>query len=79
MGVHFPDADAVVARFKRTLFMQELLKGGVITVTGVMLPSYAHDGVIMRRTLEAIGAALEVVAWAGRTGDYDRHLEIPLL
>ena len=79
MGVHFPDADGAVARFKRTLFMQELLKGGVITVTGVMLPSYAHDAVIMRQTLEVIGAALEVVAWAGRTGDYDRHLEIPLL
>ena len=54
MGVHFPEADGAVARFKRTLFMQELLKGGVITVTGVMLPSYAHDAIIMRQTLEAL-------------------------
>jgi hypothetical protein len=59
--------------------MQELLKEGVITVTGIMLPSYAHDTVVMRQTLEAVGAALEVVAWASRTGDYDRLIEIPLL
>ena len=79
MGVHFEDPDGAATRFKRTLFMQELLKGGVITVTGVMLPSYAHDKVIMRQTLEVIGAALEVVARASRTGDYDRLIEIPLL
>jgi len=51
----------------------------VITVTGVMLPSYAHDSAILARTLEAVGAALDKVAWASRTGDYDRLVEIPLL
>ncbi len=78
MGVHFP-GDPVTRRFKRTIFMQELLKEGVITVTGVMLPSYAHDSAILARTLEAVGAALDKVAWASRTGDYDRLVEIPLL
>ena len=73
MGVHFPGADGAVARFKRTLFMQELLKGGVITVTGVMLPSYAHDEVIMRQTLEAIGSALEVVAGAAEPATTTAH------
>jgi glutamate-1-semialdehyde 2,1-aminomutase len=76
MGVHFPGA---AARLQRTLFMQELLKEGVITVTGVMLPSYAHDTVILGRTLDAIGSALEVVSRAERTGDYERYLQIPLL
>jgi len=78
MGVHFP-GDAYVGRLKRTLFMQELLTGGVITVTGIVLPSYAHDAAVMRQTIDAMGTALEVVATAERTGDYDRHLEIPLL
>jgi glutamate-1-semialdehyde 2,1-aminomutase len=78
MGVHFT-GDPQSRRFKRTIFTQELLKAGVITVTGVVLPSYAHDDAILARTLEAAGAALEKVAWAERTGDYDRLLEIPLL
>jgi glutamate-1-semialdehyde aminotransferase len=79
MAVHFPDSDRDIARLKRTLFMQELLKGGVITVTGVMLPSYAHDEHVLRQTLEVIGAALEVVAVGERTGDYHRYIDIPLL
>jgi glutamate-1-semialdehyde 2,1-aminomutase len=78
MGVHFP-GDPITRRFKRTIFMQELLKEGVITVTGVMLPSYAHDTLVLARTLEAIGGALDKVAWAARTGDYDRLVDIPLL
>jgi glutamate-1-semialdehyde 2,1-aminomutase len=78
MGVFFP-GDPERRRQKRTLFMQELLKGGVITVTGVLLPSYAHDAAVMARTLDVIGAALEVVAWADGAGAYDRLVEIPLL
>ena len=59
--------------------MQELLKGGVITVNGVLLPSSAHDAAVMDRALEAIGAAFEVVAWADRTDGFERLIEIPLL
>jgi glutamate-1-semialdehyde 2,1-aminomutase len=79
MALHFPGADRSAARLKRTLLMQELLKGGVITVTGVMLPSYAHDEPVLRRTLEAIGAAMEMIAAADRAGDLHRQIEIPLL
>jgi glutamate-1-semialdehyde aminotransferase len=79
MALHFPGADRSAARLKRTLLMQELLKGGVITVTGVMLPSYAHDEPVLRRTLDAIGAAMEVIAAADRAGDLHRQIEIPLL
>lgn len=78
MGVHFP-GDPLTRRLKRTIFMQELLKAGVITVSGVMLPSYAHDAAVLASTLDAVGEALDRVAWAGRTGDYDRLAEIPLL
>jgi glutamate-1-semialdehyde 2,1-aminomutase len=77
MGVHFPDPDPYCARLKRTLFMQELLKEGVITVTGMMLPSYAHDDAVLDQTLCAIATAMEVVAAAERSGDFDRYLEIP--
>ena len=77
MGVHFPDHEHW--RHKRTLFMQEMLKAGVITVTGVMLPSYAHDDDVLAQTLQRVGTALEVIAWAERTGDYDRLIEIPLI
>ena len=79
MGLHFRPREPQQARLQRTLYMQELLKEGVITVTGIMLPSYAHDAEALRQTLSAIGSALEVVATAARTGDYDRHIEIPLL
>jgi glutamate-1-semialdehyde 2,1-aminomutase/spore coat polysaccharide biosynthesis protein SpsF len=79
MGVLFPDVDRLSARLKRTLFMQELLKEGVITVNGVMLPSAAHDGLVLGQTLTAVGAALEVVAHAERSADFNRYIEIPLL
>ena len=35
--------------------------------------------IVLAQTLEAIGAVLEKIAWAGRTGDYERLMEIPLL
>lgn len=79
MGLHFRSRDSHEARLQRTLYMQELLKGGVITVTGIMLPSYTHDTEALRGTLAAVGASLDVVATAARAGDYDRYVEIPLL
>jgi hypothetical protein len=79
MGVFFKDRDPEIAQLKRTLYMQELLKRGVITVTGMMLPSYAHDDDVMQETLRAIESAMQVVAAAGRSRDYHRFIEIPLL
>lgn len=79
MGLHFSPPDPLEGRLQRTLFMQELLKEGVITVNGIMLPSYAHDERALAEALAAIESALRVVGEAARAGDYDRQLEIPLL
>jgi glutamate-1-semialdehyde aminotransferase len=78
-GVFFNGRDPETRQLKRTLYTQELLKAGIITVTGIMLPSYAHDREVLSRTLSAVGSALDVVATAERHGDYHRYLEIPLL
>lgn len=66
-------------RLKRTLYMQELLKEGVVTLTGVMLPSYAHDDAVLDRTVSSVGKALDIVASAERKNNFDQFLEIPLL
>ena len=58
---------------------EELLKAGVITYNGVMLPSYAHDDRVLQATLEAFGLALEKVGMAERDDAFHRCLEIPLL
>lgn len=64
---------------ERTLMQQELLRAGISTYNGVMLPCYAHDEHTLARTLDGFGRAFEVVERAGREGDFDRLLEIPLL
>jgi glutamate-1-semialdehyde aminotransferase len=78
MSFHFRETDPERLLKKRTLFQQELLRAGVSTYNGVMLPSYAHDDVALEQTLDRTGKALEVVAMADRTEDWDRYLEIPL-
>ena len=56
-----------------------MLKEGVITVTGVMLPSYAHDELVLKKTLLAIEKALVTVKNAEKSGDYYSMLDIPVL
>jgi hypothetical protein len=63
----------------RTLYQQELLRGGVITYNGVMLPSYAHDDEAVGQTLSVVGAALQRVARNTTTRELEQSLEIPLL
>ena len=75
----FRDSDALRRQKKRTLLMLELLKQRVITVTGMMLPSYAHTNETLERTLTAFGHALEVVRHADGTDDFDRYIELTLL
>lgn len=75
----FRDPDAMRRQLKRTLLTQELLKQRVITVTGMMLPSYAHDDDTLQRTISAFGSALEVVAGADRRGTLHRQIELTLL
>jgi hypothetical protein len=79
MGLYFDEPDARRFSAKRTLYQQELLKSGVITYDGVMLPSFAHDQGVLTATLAAVRSALGVVAQAGRRGDFDRYLELPPL
>lgn len=77
MGLSFDEPDPDRLSLKRTLYQQELLKSGVITYDGVMLPSFAHDDAILAITLAAIRGALSAVARAERERDFDRYLELP--
>ncbi len=78
-GLIFNEEDIEIFRLKKTIYMQELLKEGVITVTGVMLPSYAHDELVLKKTLLAIEKALVTVKNAEKSGDYYSMLDIPVL
>ena len=75
----FTETDPLRLTQLRTLYQQELLKGGIITYNGVMLPSYAHDLSAFQQTLEVIVKALEVVKRALHEDALDRYIEIPLL
>lgn len=75
----FADADADRLPSKKALYVQELLRRGLSTYNGIMLPSFAHDDTTLAQTLDVLGAALEVVADAERDGDFERRLEIPPL
>ncbi|MBT3255534.1 MAG: aminotransferase class III-fold pyridoxal phosphate-dependent enzyme [Deltaproteobacteria bacterium] len=75
----FHESDADRLRLKRTLYIQELLKRGITTYNGIMLPSYAHDDLIMEKTLEAMGETLERIAHAEKQNNFERYLEIPIL
>ena len=79
MAVIFRETDSDQLRLKRTLYIQELLKQGITTYNGIMLPSYAHDDLIMKQTIEAIGETFERVAHAERCNDFESYLEIPVL
>jgi hypothetical protein len=59
--------------------MQELLKQRIVTVTGMMLPSVAHDDEALAQTVSGFGRALAVVADADRRNDLDRSIELVLL
>ena len=79
MALIFEEPDVERLHMKQALIHQELLKEGVTTYNGVMLPSYAHDEPVLERTLTAMGNALEVVATADRRNEIERYLEIPPL
>ena len=74
---HEPDEWRVV--LMRTLVQQELVKGGVLTFRGVMLPSLAHDDEAFRETIAAFERALLTLARAAREDAYAKYLEIPPL
>jgi hypothetical protein len=73
----FDEPDPSHFRLKRTFYMQELLREGVLTYNGIMLPSYAHDDAVLEETLLLVGNALERMAEAEASGDLARQIEIP--
>ncbi len=75
LSFHEPDGPRQV--LLRTLAQQELLKRGILTYKGFLLPSFAHDEVALGETLAAFTGALAVVAAAGADGEFARRLEIP--
>ncbi len=72
---HEPEGERQV--LLRTLIQQELLRRGVITFKGFMLPSRAHDDSALRRTMEAFEGAVPTVARAWREDRMVAMLEIP--
>jgi glutamate-1-semialdehyde aminotransferase len=60
----------------RTLLKQELLKRGVMTFRGFMLPSTAHGELELEQTAEAFEAALRRVRDVADANEFERHLEI---
>ncbi len=79
MSFVFDETDPLRRRLKRTLFMQELLKNRIITVSGMFLPSTAHDREIFRSSVAGITAALDVVAHAEKRGELEKRVELALL
>jgi glutamate-1-semialdehyde aminotransferase len=79
MALAFDEQKPERLNIKRALYVQELLKSGVITYNGIMLPSYAHDEKVLEKTVEIIGNALDKLADAERHDSFHRYLEIPLL
>ena len=73
----FDEPDLQRFRLMRTLFTQEVLRRGITTFIGMLIPSYAHDEVALEKTFEAFGGALERVAEAARKDELERHIEIP--
>lgn len=68
------DAEGRPSQALRTLFLQELVRGGVIAPSFVVSWSHGEDDI--DRTVEAVAAALEVYRRALEDG-VERHLEGP--
>ena len=57
-GLAFEERDVGRLRPAGTLYIQELLRYGLITYNGVMLPAFAHNEATLEQTLSAVRAAL---------------------
>ena len=79
MVYRFEEPDRERCTLKRTLLKQELLKRGVLTFRGFLLPSLAHCEEDLESTLEAYRAALVVVRDADAADSFARLLEVPLV
>lgn len=79
MVLAFRETDERRLPLLRTLVQQELVKRGVLTYRGFMLPSYAHDERAMKHTLRAFEHALGVLVQALKQDALARYLEVPPL
>jgi glutamate-1-semialdehyde 2,1-aminomutase len=79
MVYQFLEPDESRRCLQRTLLLQELLKRGILTFRGFMLPSLAHGEQEMDKTLAAFRAALQRVQEISADDSFASHLEIPLV
>lgn len=77
MLLSFKESDPQVIVLMRTLVQQELVKQGLITYMGVMLPSLAHNDQSLDETVIKFKHALEVLAMAQQHNAFAKYLEIP--
>jgi len=73
----FKEADPQTIVLMRTLVQQELVKQGLITYMGVMLPSLAHNDHSLDETVIKFKHALEVLSMALEHNAFAKYLEIP--
>jgi glutamate-1-semialdehyde aminotransferase len=78
MQLTFDEPDDRRLCLKRTYYVQEMLKAGVLTANGVLAPSYAHDDAVLASVLERAEAVLASVAEADRRNELERRIEIPM-
>ncbi len=79
MIYRFNDLDIRKRSLKRTLFQQELLKRGILTFQGYMLPSIAHGEMEKEKTISVFRAAFDTVKEVSSQETFARNFEIPLL
>jgi glutamate-1-semialdehyde aminotransferase/predicted aldo/keto reductase-like oxidoreductase len=72
----FREPDAERNLLLRTLLQQELMKSGLLTYKGYMLPGLAHDSGVLDRTAAIFDEALALLAHVRREDSFARHLEI---
>lgn len=75
----FSEPDAYRLIQLRTIYQQELMKRGILTYNGIMLPNYSHNEMAYGETMDAMQGALEAVRQAMRDGRLHRFIEIPLI
>jgi glutamate-1-semialdehyde-2,1-aminomutase len=74
--VRFRDAQGADSLAMRSLFQQELIKRGVLFLTGFNI-CFAHDDETIASTIRANREALEILAAAMKDGSVEKRLEGP--
>ncbi|MBL7178020.1 MAG: aminotransferase class III-fold pyridoxal phosphate-dependent enzyme [Desulfobacteraceae bacterium] len=75
----FHEQDIIQRSLKRTFLQQELLKRGILTFMGYMLPSAAHGEKELEQTISAFRGALQRLQEVSAEQTFARYLDIPLM